>query len=412
MRAEGLHLGASAVVVVAIGSLLGIAPALAQPENDNFASATIVPAVPFTDITTNAGATTEPSEPDPSCDPNPLYPLDRNTQSTIWYRFTPAQSETLMADTFGTYSPTTIAVYRGSQLSQLTEVACDRSGGSGGLDWQSNSWLWFQAVVGQTYYVQIGERGGASGTIEFHLGPPGSISGTVTGLGGQTLGGQCVSAFSSRSVAVLLDVTDEFGHYTLAPLTSDYRIRFGSRWCDDYGNEWYDDKGSFESADVITVAHAVTGVDAVLPVPLPPPAPDLAILNLSVYPAPRDHDPDWIFTAGYAHRVDADIANLNGVDPEAAALHVSGCTISDWQCRTIAFQSLNAPAGRSVHVSVPWSSAGMVGDVLIIAELLTCQDTDWSNNNAQAHYSVLIPQTGYGVTLFSRERWIVRFSCS
>src|SRR5437870_2093012 len=77
------------------------------PANDNFADATVIAAIPFSDGPfSTAGATTEPGEPSPC----------GTIGTTVWYSFTPTQNGTIGADTFGSDYDTVLAVYTGNSL--------------------------------------------------------------------------------------------------------------------------------------------------------------------------------------------------------------------------------------------------------------------------------------------------------
>src|SRR6266545_3924344 len=81
------------VVVSVAGLLLALlhaSAALAQPANDDFDSATVIAALPFSDSISTADATT--AGDDPSCTGN---------EHTVWYAFTPTQDGIIMADTVG-----------------------------------------------------------------------------------------------------------------------------------------------------------------------------------------------------------------------------------------------------------------------------------------------------------------------
>src|SRR5262249_60347241 len=63
--------------------------AAAPPPNDNFSSATLVSAFPFSDLITVSFATTEPGEP---------FYCSYSSQ-TVWYRLTPATTLWFSVDT-------------------------------------------------------------------------------------------------------------------------------------------------------------------------------------------------------------------------------------------------------------------------------------------------------------------------
>src|SRR6266496_217729 len=104
------------LVVVSVAglllTLLNVPPALAQPANDDFDSAAVIGALPFTDSISTAEATT--ADDDPFCNGN---------EHTVWYSFTPTQNERIQADTSGSDYDTTLSVYTGSR-GALSQVGC------------------------------------------------------------------------------------------------------------------------------------------------------------------------------------------------------------------------------------------------------------------------------------------------
>jgi hypothetical protein len=131
---------------------------VAQPVNDNFASATVIATLPFTDTVSTVGATKEVGEPSGcgfvvGC---PL-PCDPST-TTVWYSFTPATNMTLIADTFGSGFDTILSVYTASSLVDCSDDAV-------GLQ----STFTFVATGGTTYYFQVGGHAATAGTLTFNL---------------------------------------------------------------------------------------------------------------------------------------------------------------------------------------------------------------------------------------------------
>ncbi|MBI4493220.1 MAG: IPT/TIG domain-containing protein [Chloroflexi bacterium] len=119
--------------------------------NDTFAAASAL-SVPGSASGTTRLATTEAGEPNPSCG----YQVGK----TVWYRLVPGASGILAASTLGSDFDTVLAVYSGSSLASLSELACDdESGGSG------TSRLTLAVAAGQTYYLQLGGWYGASGSF-------------------------------------------------------------------------------------------------------------------------------------------------------------------------------------------------------------------------------------------------------
>jgi hypothetical protein len=118
------------------GSLDLNVQAVPAPGNDNFANASSIGALPFSDTQNLNTATKEPGEPAPSC---------FGTSNTVWYSFTAAttQSVTASSDQYGAG----IAAYTGSSLSGLSQVGCTT------YYFQP---LTFRVQAGTTYFFQIG----------------------------------------------------------------------------------------------------------------------------------------------------------------------------------------------------------------------------------------------------------------
>jgi hypothetical protein len=127
----------------------GTALAATAP-NDDFASATVISALPFSDVVDNTSATTEPGEPTGQC---------QTPQHTVWYSITPASDMTIRVDMSGTsFFDAAFDVYQqtGSGFAGLsTALACAGFG--------SSSSAHFQASANTTYYIQAGSSCCTSG---------------------------------------------------------------------------------------------------------------------------------------------------------------------------------------------------------------------------------------------------------
>lgn len=123
--------------------------------NDDFSRAIVAPSVPFTAKTDTRGASRQAGEPD-GCGP-------QRGAGTVWYAYTPATDQTLLADTFGTSYADALAVYAGSALSDLRAVGCTSS-------LTGNAQVGFGARRGTTYYFQIGGTV-SGGSLVFDLAP-------------------------------------------------------------------------------------------------------------------------------------------------------------------------------------------------------------------------------------------------
>jgi M6 family metalloprotease-like protein len=157
--------------VVASGSLtFSLAEVIEAPANDAFAQAVAVGALPFTRAAVDTrGATDQAGEPTPSC-----AAIGR----TVWFRYTPTASGTVVADTVGSDFDTVLAVHRGTALGALTQVGCNDDitpqgeTGTGNL----RSRVQFAVTAGETYYLQAGGYRGqdgatAAGTLTVNVAP-------------------------------------------------------------------------------------------------------------------------------------------------------------------------------------------------------------------------------------------------
>ncbi|HEU0246914.1 MAG TPA: PKD domain-containing protein [Gaiellaceae bacterium] len=122
------------------------------PGNDDFADATAIGSVPFSDSVDATAASIESGEPTPSCGYG-------QSAGTIWYAFTPSVSRSYSVTSTYTGLWPQVAVYTGSSLANLTDLGCRTFG----------SMLTFRAEAGQTYYLQLGGLFGARGRIIFSI---------------------------------------------------------------------------------------------------------------------------------------------------------------------------------------------------------------------------------------------------
>jgi hypothetical protein len=90
------------------------------PSNDEIAGATQIAAFPFSETNNVEAATTDPSDPTPSCASSPP---PKNSNS-VWYRLTIPADRTMIVDTFGSTYSTVLSAWSGD-LSQ--ELGCRRT---------------------------------------------------------------------------------------------------------------------------------------------------------------------------------------------------------------------------------------------------------------------------------------------
>src|SRR5947208_1040639 len=121
--------------------------------NDAFASATVISALPFSDVVDISAASMEAGEPPSSC------PGGASSQRTVWYAFTPAVTAVVTASVDAGFS-TVVGVYSGG-LGGLAEITC-----------RSPSVVrdaTFLAQAGPTYHIPVDGMFGQRGPLEFRL---------------------------------------------------------------------------------------------------------------------------------------------------------------------------------------------------------------------------------------------------
>jgi hypothetical protein len=95
----------------------------------------------------------------------------------------------------------------------------------------------------------------------------GAISGRVTDGSSNGIADVNINIYDLDNNWINGDWTDSNGDYTVSGLTAgDYKVWFNAQSAGNYFDEWYNDQGSFDSADVVTVTDGVTtgGIDAQL----------------------------------------------------------------------------------------------------------------------------------------------------
>ncbi|HEX6350743.1 MAG TPA: PKD domain-containing protein [Candidatus Dormibacteraeota bacterium] len=121
------------------------------PANDSFAGATAIGSLPYTDHPDTTLASSEAGEPTPTCAYGGLG-------RSVWYSYTPVGTGSVSAQATSMFT-TVVAVYSGSSLSSLSQLACSSYGGLATV----------RALAGQTYYFQTFQLFGAAGPLTFTL---------------------------------------------------------------------------------------------------------------------------------------------------------------------------------------------------------------------------------------------------
>src|SRR5262249_37836323 len=102
----------AATALVAGALFVPATASAAPPTNDDFANATVISSLPFSDTVDVTDATSQASEPNCTSPPD---------SRSAWYDYTPAADQTVRLDATG-QSSTTLSVYTGSDVSSLSGV--------------------------------------------------------------------------------------------------------------------------------------------------------------------------------------------------------------------------------------------------------------------------------------------------
>ena len=140
----------SAVLVIAVLVTGTPQPAAgATVANDDFRRATVVRSLPATMAQNTDDASVERDEPGSSCS-KPF--------KTVWYELRAPRSSRVVVDMTGSSYDNVVAIYTGRTLNDLTEVACT-----------DDAWTAFDAVAGQTYFVQVSGWVWTSGDMKMRI---------------------------------------------------------------------------------------------------------------------------------------------------------------------------------------------------------------------------------------------------
>jgi hypothetical protein len=193
-----------------------------RPPNDDFANAYSI----VGDVARTSGysmnATTEVGEPNHA---------GAGTDSSVWWTWTPAVSQTTTIDTFGSDFDTVLGVYTGAAVGSLTGIASnDNAGGA-------QSSVTFAAVAGTTYRIAVG---GAShvGNISIRINPklplPPDLVSPIAGAATASRTGPLTARVHHQDIAMLAGIQAEVCADAVAPAdpwsvncTSGYQVTTG-----------------------------------------------------------------------------------------------------------------------------------------------------------------------------------------
>jgi hypothetical protein len=117
---------------------------------------------------------------------------------------------------------------------------------------------------GDTFSVTVGQT---TTGIDAQLADGGAISGRVTDIGDNGISGISINIYDMSNNHIAGDSTDSNGDYTVRGIPAgDFKVQFWVGSAGNYISEWYNNQGSFASADAVsvTVGNTTTGIDAQL----------------------------------------------------------------------------------------------------------------------------------------------------
>jgi Tol biopolymer transport system component len=123
------------------------------PTNDNFAAAQVITGLPGSASGSNLGATREAGEP---------FHAYNQGGASVWFRWQAPSTGTVDFTTAGSSFDTTLAVYKGTAVGALSEVASNDEVAAA----TSTSRVTFDAVAGAVYYVAVDGRNDGVSTAQ------------------------------------------------------------------------------------------------------------------------------------------------------------------------------------------------------------------------------------------------------
>ncbi len=233
--------------VTSSSALLTVEPESVRPPNDRFADAVVLSGASGKVTGTNSKASGEPGEPDHAAASSPL--------DSIWFRWTAPADGTFSADTFGSSFDTTLALYTGTEVFLLTEIASN--------DDQNAVQSFISAPVtgGQTYYLAIDGAGDATGTVTLNY----FLQPAVPGLANDDFANRTVvPGTGTTTTGTNIGATGESGE----PVHTPFSAPLGSVWwgwtAPFNGIAVIDTQGS--DFDTSLAVYTGSSVDALTPV--------------------------------------------------------------------------------------------------------------------------------------------------
>jgi hypothetical protein len=191
--------------------------------NDNFADATVINSSTITLLAQTGAATKEPGEPAHNGNPG---------GKSVWYRWNVPVTGRAVVTTDGSSFPTLLAIYQGTSLSNRTALQI-----SGTVDQPNYSEAKFPVTSGQTLWIAVDGRDGASGYLALSVTvsiPPNddfanrqALTGTNTSVNGSNIGATGERNDIGRNSVWWKWTAPTSGFYTVTTVGSDFDTALG-----------------------------------------------------------------------------------------------------------------------------------------------------------------------------------------
>jgi hypothetical protein len=181
----------------------------------------------------------------------------------VWYRWTPSNSGSVTFNTDGSDFDTRLAVYTGSAIAALREVASNNDENAGLFNFRTSR-VAFNALAGTTYYIAVDDGGGfqLTGRIQLNWGTPASINGRIVDIRGVGVPDVQVTLSGDGSRFRRTDAQGNYsfsnlilgGSYTVTPDTSRFTYDLTSRTYDPFIGDVTD-----ANFTALTPVYSITG---------------------------------------------------------------------------------------------------------------------------------------------------------
>ena len=206
-----------------------------RPFNDDFAARAVISGNNFAIRASNSLATSETGEPN-----HAGYAGGRS----LWWSWTPAASAAVTFDTTGSNFDTLLAIYTGSTVNGLTQVAANDNANNDAV--VTTSRVQVNVNAGETYHIAVDGKGGFAGMVLLNIG---SVPGNDSFAGAQVVSGDSVLVETTNANA-----SREAAEPTIAGIAGGRSLWY--RWTAPASKRY---QVSAFSVDVDTLAAVYTG---------------------------------------------------------------------------------------------------------------------------------------------------------